>query len=119
MKYIITESRLEDTILKYLDRTITPFGGWSRPKDYRIELVENEGEIFFFLDEDEEKDMWYSTCYNPNVELNEDDCPIVTIPDEEYNTLTSLFEENWKPIFIKWFTENTKLPVKSVDNMGW
>jgi hypothetical protein len=117
MKYIITESRLEDTILKYLDRTITPFGGWSRPKDYRLELAENEGEIFLFLDEDDEKHMWYSTCYNPYVELDKDECPLVTIPDEEYNTLTSLFEENWKPIFIKWFTENTKLPVKSVDVM--
>jgi hypothetical protein len=115
MKYIITESRLENVVLKYLNYKFTPLGGWN-PKEYIEELKDSGGESFIFF-EDENDDtfhIWYSTCDNPNVELDGEDCPIVAIPDKEYYTINSLFGEDWKPIFIKWFKKNTKLRVKSV-----
>lgn len=125
MNYIISEqqnNRIITQVLEYLDSNLTPYGGWDSPKDYKKALKSTGGEIFLFLEDTEggeDKHMWYSTYENPNVHLEKQDSPIVLIPDGDYNSLTGYFGEYWKPVFIKWFKGNTKLPVKTVDDFGW
>ena len=41
----------------------------------------------------------------PNVEIYD---------DNKVMTLNSMFGEMWKPIFIKWFENKVKLPVKTL-----
>jgi hypothetical protein len=111
MKYIITESRLENIILEFLNSNFVPYDGWD-PEGYRKEL-QNSTEIFLFLDNlDTDESMWYNRGGKSKKRY-----PVIVIPHEKYKTLTNLFGEYWKPIFIKWFEENTKLPVKSVDEI--
>jgi len=105
MKYIITESRLEKVVLDFLDSNLTPFDGWN-PEEYMDE-VESSGELFLFLEEDSEDSIFY-------ISENLNEKGRVFLPDETYDYLTDLFGKYWKPVFIKWFEENTKLPTKSV-----
>jgi hypothetical protein len=122
MKYVITEQQEEkliDAIQKYLDSHLTPYEGWESPKSYRMD-VEDIGEIFFFLVESdgdgEDEHMWYSACDEP---LVKDGCPLVALPDAKYDALNAFFGDIWKPIFLEWFKNNTKLPIVKVDSLGW
>lgn len=112
MKYIITESRLGEVIVDFLDSNLTPYDGWN-PEEYIEELEDDNGELFLFWDEDNTDNhmyyLWKALKKRGKVYL----------PDETYDFLTDLFGEHWKPVFIKWFEENTKLPVKSVDNTSY
>jgi hypothetical protein len=112
MKYIITESRLEKVIVDFLNSNFTPFDGWD-PEEYIEKLEDDNGELYLFWDEDNTDDhmyyLWKALKKRGKVYLT----------DYHYNFLTDLFGEHWKPIFIKWFEENTKLPVKSVENTSY
>lgn len=129
MNYIITEEqnkRLVDSISDYIKKNLTPHGGWDSPKEYRKELKLNGGELFMFLEDtdgfpEDSDHMWYSTYENVNTQtyVNEEDCPFVLIPDEIYGGLDGYFGDLWKPVFIEWFQQNTKLPLKTVDEFGW
>ena len=105
MKYLITESRLEKVVLDFLDSNLVPYDGWN-PEQYMDE-VESSGELFLFLEEDSEDSIFY-------ISENLNKKGKVYLPDETYDSLTDLFGKYWKPVFIKWFEENTKLPTKSV-----
>jgi hypothetical protein len=112
MKYTITESRLEKVVLDFLDSNLAPYDGWN-PEEYIEELKDGSGELYLFWDEDNTDDhmyyLWKALKKRGKVYLT----------DYHYNFLTDLFGEHWKPIFIKWFEENTKLPVKSVENTSY
>ena len=125
MKYIVTQAQIDslrETIINYLDRTLTPYGGWNSPKQYEKE-VDDTNEIFFYIEEDElasrfeSPHMWYSICnnYNLNGLLSDDECPIVTIPPSKYKSLEGFFGEIWKPIFLEWFRKHTGLKINHVD----
>ena len=111
MKYIIANSRLEKLILEYLDSNLTPYDGWN-PEEYIEELKDGSGELFLFWDDD---DTDYHIYYLAKSSKKKGR---VFLPDETYNYLSDLFGEYWKPIFIKWFEENTKLPIRSVENIS-
>jgi len=126
MKYIITEDqnqRIVRHIVKYLDKYLTPYGGWTTPEEYERALGWSEDELFLFLVDTEgsgeDAHMWYSTYKNPNADVKEEDSPIVLIPDEIESLLDGLFNELWKPVFIEWFEKNTGLPVTKVQGFGW
>lgn len=126
MKYIITEQQAErftQTIIDYLNDSLTPIKGWQTTKEYKKELKENDSELFLFIKDVEQPDendhMWYSTYNNPHVGIKKEDSPIVLIPDSKAIALDGYFGDMWKPIFIEWFQNNTGLKVRKVDNFGW
>lgn len=134
MKYIITEeqfntinqsvktSKIEKTIIKFLDDQLTPFDGWDSPKGYQMVLDENGGELFIittlFTDTGrDDANMWYSLCDNENLSnsIPEGHCPLIVIPSSSYVALDGYFGDMWKEIFIKWFKEHTGLDVVQID----
>lgn len=129
MKYIITEQqneRLVNQIMKFLDKNLTPDWGWSKTKEYE-KTLKSEDELFIFLygDEDEIYDasefphMYYATCDNQYITIEENGCPIVLLPQKIYFALEGYFGDFWKPFFLKWFETHTNLPIKKVDNLGF
>jgi hypothetical protein len=112
MKYNITSSRLEKLIVDFLDSNFTPYDGWNS-EEYREELKNENGGLYLFWDEDNtDNHMFY---LNKSLKKRGK----VYLPDETYDYLTDLFGEYWMSVFIKWFEENTKLPIKSVENTSY
>lgn len=131
MKYIITKKQfdvltessedmegLESFILKFFEENLVPYGGWEKHDVYK-KGVKKDDELFFHFSEEwnENNHMWYSICDNHNLggPLEDDKCPLVTIPKVAYNTLNGYFNDEWIPIFKKWFKNNTGLHVEHVD----
>lgn len=126
MKYIITEQqveRLKQTILNYFEENLTPLDGWQTTKEYEKELKSSKHELFIFLVEGDEsgddEHMWYATHKNRHATIPKESSPLVALPEGRFNTLEGYFGDLWKPLFIDWFKENTGLPLKTVDNLGF
>jgi hypothetical protein len=129
MKYIITEEqnqRLEETILKFFDKNLTPLEGWESHEDYESELEENGGELFLLIFDDDnewgmtrDNHMWYSICNNVNLSepLDEGHCPVVTLPKTTFDALNGYFGNTWKKLFRRWFIMNTGLLVVQIDSL--
>ena len=128
MKIVITEeqhSKLNDSIIEWFEKNLTPYEGWLSKKEYKSEMNLNSGELFLFLEEGEgyandEEHIWYSICDNDNLSepLPEGHCPVVTLPRPKYDALNAYFGDIWKPLFKTWFQSKTGLPVIQVDTMG-
>lgn len=137
MKYIITEEqfktaeeairtyRVEQTILKFLDDHLTPYDGWDSHKGYKMELEENQGELFIIIkpqgdewDLNSDNHMWYSICDNSNLSepLPEGHCPVVTLPNGVYDALNGYFGDLWRTHFKRWFLGHTGMKVVQIDN---
>lgn len=126
MKYLITESKLEQYIIKTLDEMFPENEiHYFAPYEYDDETGE-EGEdecrlVFYlgdFEDADESIFRWYDECYwskdTWQGEIQSKRSPIVEI-EEPYNTrLYGMFGDLFKEPFKKWFTERLDLPVNSV-----
>lgn len=125
MKVIITEqqsNKLKNSIIEYLNSTLTPYDGWLTPEQYKKDL-KRDGELFLFtVDTDtlgEGDHMWYTTHETTHAKIRKEDSPIVVLPDQIYKGLNGFFGDIWKPIFKAWFEFHTKLPVNKVDEFGW
>jgi hypothetical protein len=122
MNYIITEEqnqRLIDSIVEYFDNNLTPYDGWETPSEYAKALKIGK-EIFLFIEDpqyDSSQHMWYATDKNPYATIPKEDSPVVTLPEDVYDSLTSYFGDMWKPIFKQWFFKNTELPVNKVGKL--
>lgn len=121
MKYIISESKLDETITNYLN-SMFPFDevNYSHPYEEFEDGSEGDDEnrvIFYFGDamDDETIFYWYGCGYfNPNSPA-QDICPTVSLESRFENVLSGYFGDLWKKPFMLWFTENFDLPVKTVD----
>ena len=122
MKIIITEAqnrKFVETVTEYLDKSLTPVYGWDNHKLYADDL-EEEGEVFFHLEDDTDFEIWYTSCDNPYLSepLPKGKCPVAVIPSNIYNSLEGFFGSHWMPIFYQWFEHHTGLPVNVVDFEG-
>ena len=121
MKYIITESRLENLILDYFDE-IFPFDeiNWHHPYEYDDETGEegdDENRIEFYRGDINDEDIvfrWYGCEYFREDTPARDICPEVSIENSYERTLNSYFGNSWEEPFRKWFIEKFDLPVKTV-----
>lgn len=122
MKYVITESRLEESIIQYFNE-LFPIDdiNYSHPWDYNSETEEegdDENRIEFFLGDYEGGDndifRWYGCNYfDEGVEV---ECPIVQLEYEYYYKLTSYFGDKWIGPFKTWFKQNIPfVEIKSVN----
>jgi len=102
MKYLITENKLNDVILKFLDFHIEPDYSWGpHLHDFYREDVERHGNYDFVINDRLAYSYW--------------DDKLLEIMPWVYDKLDGLFGNMWEPIFIEWFEKNSGLKVKTFD----
>ena len=124
MKVIISENRVNQIIRKYLDETFYPDYGWNentRHGSYQ-EDVDRYGDVVFFIN-DKDSYIYYGCNANAGPEdeffagyghLHNYECPLLSIYPKVSQQLNDYFGDMWKPIFKKWFEENTGLTVNQI-----
>ena len=119
MKYIITESKLESAIISYLNDNFYPDYGWA---DSYQEVVDIWGEVDFHIN-DFDSYIYYGCNANGGPEdeffasyghLHYYKCPLLLIYPRVSEQLNNYFGNMWKPVFKKWFEENTGLTVNQI-----
>jgi hypothetical protein len=139
MKYIITESKLEEIIVNYLNKMydvndIT----WKHPLENGEETddwEEDPNRLYFYKGDDEYEYgdrifLWYSKEYWDAEKINASDTVTNTVRNyyekspvldfenaNDLETLNGYFGDKWVPIFKKWFEDNFRIPVKSIFNV--
>ena len=122
MKYIITENRLNDSIVKYIEkkypvRDINYTEGeddYGNPDDSAYEFYLGD------YDDNETIFRWYGKDYweGDNDEILRhriERSPILYFEDSREPTkLDKMFGEHWKPVFKKWFYDNFGLDIKTI-----
>ena len=123
MKYVITESRLEESILYYINEIFDVNDIHStNPLEWDEETGEeweDENRVVFYIGdyngEDEGCFYWYDCDYfNPNSPASEK-CPMVSVEVQYKKQLDGYFGDLWHEPFKKWFKEHFELPVKMID----
>ena len=124
MKIIISENKVNQIIRKYLDETFYPDYGWNentRHGSYQ-EDVDRYGDVVFFIN-DKDSYIYYGCNANGGPEdeffadyghLHNFECPLLSIYPKVSQQLNDYFGDMWKPIFKKWFEENTGLIVNQI-----
>lgn len=121
MKYSISELRMNEVVIKYLDNLfdVNRIDG-SHPVEYdshNSEYLEDNTIVKFYFDNDEIDTcfIWYG-CenYPPDSDVRKQ-CPIISIDFHYGKILNSYFGDFWKKPFKLWFTKNFNLPVKTID----
>lgn len=135
MKYIITESKLDQVIYDYLDELFAAENGNTEIYTLQTIDVDNEdveGSYDFVNDDYYEGDNqeylfslttaeYYKTIHPKYITKHEletlsNDAPIVGIYDKDkLNQLNSYFGDMWKPKFKQWFKDKTGMDFKSLD----
>ena len=133
MKIIITESKLNQAVVDYLNDTYNTnnigwsyaIDDWGNEVDYAIEFYEGDYEegdntVFRWYGEDywesdegssygEEDDEYIKEMKNKSPQLEIYDNTV-------YTTLNGYFGDNWKQPFIDWFWDKFHVPVKTISN---
>ena len=110
MKYVITESRLEETITNYFDEIFDVDNiHYTVPYEYNDDTGEegdDDTRMEFYIGDYENDDTcfrWYSCDYFTPDSPAKDICPTVSLEYEYENTLNGYFGDAWKEPFKKWF----------------
>jgi hypothetical protein len=123
MKYIVTESKLENLVIEYLDEMFDVNDiHWTNPleDDYDTgEEWEDENRVIFYIGdyngEDDGCFYWYDCNYfTPNSPASKK-CPTVSVEIQYENQLNAYFGDLWREPFKKWFKQHFELPVKTID----
>jgi hypothetical protein len=126
MKYVITENKLNSTIIEYLNElydiedinSVNPY----QYDDETGEEWEDDNIIDFYkgdYDGPYDSDFLFR-WYDPEHYSGGDyvglqkKCPIIEINDTEGEILNAYFGDRWHIPFKIWFEENFRLPIKTV-----
>jgi hypothetical protein len=127
MKIIITESKLYQAVIDYLNETYDVDNiNWTyATDDWGNEI---DGVLFYLGDfgDDENLFRWYDKGYWEVDELdykNDEDLkklieqsPILSFDDTDtFNTLNGYFGDKWYQPFKDWFLDNFNLPIKTIE----
>jgi hypothetical protein len=137
MKFIISENRIDDLVVKHLDSVLDVKNvGWTygsddmgNEVDYAAEFYEGDYEegwgentLFRWYD----KDYWFDDElglpatggyeYDRNLlKKNIEDSPILEFEDTHLSRqLDSIFNDRWEEPFKRWFEDNFHFPVKTI-----
>lgn len=127
MKYIITESKLEEIIVNYLNNMYDVNDiSWKYPLENDEETddwEEDPNRLHFYKGDDEYDDrifLWYDKDYW-NVERSDnarnfyEKSPILDFENvNDLEILNGYFGNKWVPVFKKWFEDHFGVPVKSI-----
>ena len=129
MKIIITESKLNQAVIDYLNDTYNTnnigwsygIDDWGNEVDYAIEFYEGDYEegdntVFRWYGEDywisEEGELWTDEY----IKEMKNKSPQLEIYDNTvYRTLNGYFGDKWKQPFIDWFWDKFNVPVKTIN----
>jgi len=123
MKYIITESRLEKSIIDYINK-LFPIDeiNYINPYDYDDETDEegdDENRVEFYIGDYDEGDntifRWYDCDYFFEYSELRKRCPLIVVEDQYRRELDGFFNDLWHEPFKKWVMENFDLPIKTVE----
>jgi hypothetical protein len=121
MKYVITESKLENTIISYLDDLFDIDNiSMTHPiedDELNDEWHEDENRALFYRGDYDDLDScfrWYGKMYFNNLQSREK-APIVDIEEEYTQKLNGYFGDLWHEPFKKWFKHNFNFPVKTIE----
>jgi len=122
MKYIITESRLEETITNYLEELFDVDNiNYTVPYEYNDDTGEeydDDTRMEFYIGDygDDDTCFRYYFCeyFDEGSEAREL-CPIVNVEFPYDERLNAYFGDKWVGPFKKWFYKNFDLPVKTVE----
>lgn len=128
MRIIITESKLHQAVIDYLNEIYdinnfhwTPgIDDWGNEVDYAMSFYQGD------YDEDDTVFMWYDVDYWKSDEMehqNEENLkewieqsPILSFNDTDtFNTLNGYFGDKWHQPFKDWFKEHFDLPIKTIE----
>ena len=112
MKYIISESRLDDLIYDYLSSNLQPDYGWEERESYKREKFHNLP-VPSYITFDFNVRTAFKYYYTSDKPLIENPKTLL-VEDWIVERLSELFGDRWEPIFVKWFQDNTGLPVNHV-----
>ena len=130
MKYLITESKLEQVIYDYIDKLFAAENG--KTEIHKLNSIDEDGKdidgAYDFVNDDyydgDNQDYlfsWTGKEYYENHQRQSfgarlvNEAPIVEILDKnKVMTLNSIFSEMWEPIFDKWFQDKVNLPIKTL-----
>ena len=103
MKYLITKSKINQIILDYLNDNVYPDYDWGPDlhKVYRNEIKKYNSYSFPINDEEAYTFYGYYSGHKNVLEISE------WLSDK----LTSLFGNNWQPVFNDWFEEKSGLKI--------
>ncbi len=129
MKYIITESKLEEIIVNYLNNMYDINDiNWKHPLENDEETDnwdEDPNRLYFYKGDDEYDDrifIWYDKEYwnverSDNAKKFYENAPILDFENgNDLETLNGYFGDKWVPVFKKWFKDNFGITVKSIFN---
>jgi hypothetical protein len=122
MKYIITESKLNEYILSVIEEMF-PVDDINYTEAYDDDGNPDDTAYVFYLGDYENDEVifrWYSKDYwdgpdESTVDYRIRQSPLLVF--ESNNTfyeINSMFQNLWKPVFIKWFYESFSLPIKTI-----
>ena len=121
MKYIITESKLNEYILSVIEEMF-PVDDINYTEAYDDDGNPDDTAYVFYLGDYENDEVifrWYSKDYWDGNYATGDyrirQSPLLVF--ESNNTfyeINSMFQNLWKPVFIKWFYESFSLPIKTI-----
>jgi hypothetical protein len=128
MKIIITESKLYQAVIDYLNERYDinnihrTYGldDWGNEVDYAMAFYEGDYE------DDDNLFMWYDVDYWKSDEMDHQDeenlkkwieeSPILSFNDyTTFNILNGYFGNRWHQPFKDWFMEHFKLPIKTIE----
>ena len=128
MRIIITESKLYQAVIDFLNETYdvdnihSTYGidDWGNEVDYAMSFYQGD------YVEDDNLFMWYDVDYWKSDEMDHQDeenlkkwieeSPILSFNDvDTFNTLNGYFGDKWYQPFKDWFMENFRLPIKTIE----
>lgn len=107
MKYIISESRLDEIIMDFLNNNYYPDYGWE-PKVYKKE-VKKHGWFDFDVN-----DTGAYTFLGPEEIWKKNERNSLLIKSWVTENLTNIFGHRWQDVFVKWFQSHSGLSVEHV-----
>ena len=121
MKILITENKLNDFILQYIEEKY-PVDKINYNENYDDEgNPDDTSYVFYFTDNDGWAIfIWYGKDYwkGDDTEILRDrieKSPMLYFEDSrEIAKLNKMFGKHWKPVFKKWFYDNFKMEIKTI-----
>ena len=128
MRIIITESKLYQAVIDFLNETYDVdnihsncgYDDWGNEVDYAMSFYQGD------FEDDEDLFMWYGEDYWYSDEMNYhnkemidkwvEQSPILSFNDiDTLNTLNGYFGDKWHQPFKDWFMEHFKKPIKTIE----
>jgi hypothetical protein len=122
MKYIIAESKLEETFMNYFDNLFDIQDlNWTYSYEYDDDgnEYEDDNRIQFYIG-DYEGDgegcfRWYACDYFNEGSPAKEICPMISMESQYLNSLNGYFGDMWQETFIKWIDIHFDLQVKTIE----